>query len=593
MHAPKEARFRAARDWVTTEPMTKRRQIAIVAAAATLLLALVAGSLRWELPDGLVKSRLETALIRDTGYRIRSLGSASFTALPWPILQVAQLELDNRAVVSESASIPLAKARLNVFSWLIGDPRLSALTLFEPKLNLVGSDRLEEADAVATIVANYLREGRRPAMTHLRVRGGEVTLDGGRWLSGLMLTVSNIASRDLRLQASGDYRALPFRLKAEVAPSARGAARPVLWDFDLGDLAASFQGVLVAPPSLDAEGRISVALGAGALRSRPFMLSRELGGLLDGVSIMGEGRLSLPQVQLRSVIVERRGARLRGGIDAVLSTTAPRIAGTLHAESLDVSLANALAATSAFAGSSERPLDHRWLRSLHADVRLSADRVAIGGVRMQEAAASMKIGGNRLEVSLSEGRVGGGVLKGRAALMRSAERLDARLALQMSQIDLAAAFGSAVMPLVAGSGSGQAAIEMSGSTLPELVASASGRGNIAVRNGEFAGLDIERFLRRLESPNDPLPDGRSSFRSLDLTWRMAAGVASISDASLRGSLWSGRIEGDVDFRRQQLDLLARLMLDRPSGRGEERALHLHGPMMAPSLRALMTTPGRS
>lgn len=574
--------------------MTKTKTILVALAGALTLLAVMIGSMRWDLPETWVRERLQAALIRDTGYRITSFGGATFTALPWPVLQISRLEIANGSARAETATVPLAKARLNVFSWLAGEPRLSALTLFEPSLNLHGADRLEETEAVATLIASYLRQGRRPSLTYLRVQSGEVTLDGGRWVNGLTLTVSNVASRDLRLDAAGAYRAQAFRLQVEVAPATRTAARPIAWAFDLGDLAATFRGVLVAPPSLDAEGQISVALGAGALRSRPLSLSREVAALFDGLSIRGEGRLSLPQIQLRSVVFERGETRLRGGIDAVLSTTAPRFSGTLHAESLTIDPASAARSlTGIYGRAPEVDVLPRWLRAAQADVRLSADRVLIGGVRVLDAAATTKIGGGRLDVSMSEARLGGGTTKGRAAVSEVGDRLEARITLQMTDIDLAAAFGMGLHPLAAGIASGQLSVDLSGRSPGEMFDGASGRGQVAVRNGELAGLDVERFLRRAEVVGEAPPDGRSAFRSLDVTWQMSSGIASLTGAHIRSPLWAGRVEGDIDLKQRKLDLLARFSLERTTGPGEERALHMNGPLQAPVLKAMPHPPGRS
>jgi AsmA protein len=134
---------------------------------------------------------------------------------------------------------------------------------------------------------------------------------------------------------------------------------------------------------------------------------------------------------------------------------------------------------------------------------------------------------------------------------------------------------------------------MSGRSLAEMLAGASGRGNVAIRNGEVAGLDVERFLRRTESAADGMPEGRSTFRSLDAAWKMTGGAAAIADGNIRASLWSGRVEGGIDLPAFRLNLLARLMLETGSPRREERALRLNGPLSAPVLRPAAAQPGRS
>jgi AsmA protein len=567
---------------LTSGRMTKRSKIASVAAAIVGLLALVLGNLRWELPADAVRTRLDAALARDTGYRVLSLGEAAFTALPWPMLLVTRLELAKGDQSGEKASVPLAKARLNLFSWAIGDPRLSDLTLFEPKLNLRAADSVEETEAVATIIANYLRQGRRPSLTFLRVQSGEVTLDGAPWLGQLALTMSNVASSDLALMASGSYRAQPFRLQAAVAPTARDSVRPVSWALDVGDLKASFGGVLVAPPSLDAEGRINVTLGAGALRSRPLGLPREVANVLNGLSVRGEGRLALPQMQLRDVVLERGAIRLTGAIDATLSPSQPRVAATLHSEALNLS--GLIDAAVPSAGALFGPAaGHRWLHAAHADLRLSAESMLLGRLRLADVAAAAKIGGGRIELALNDARLGGGTVKARLVVADAPDRLDARLAAQVNQIDVAATFAMASPPLT-GIATGQWSVEASGRTFEHMLARASGRGKLSVRNGDIAGIDAERFLRQPEAAQGVAPEGRASFRSLEADWRITDGVLRPGEALLRGPFWTARIEGEAVLPTRRLDMLARLTLEGPAAIRAERALTITGPFHAPELR---------
>jgi AsmA protein len=574
--------------------MIRGRSLLLAVAALAGLAAFSIGSTRWQLPHDAVRGRLEQALIRDTGYRITSLGGAAFTAFPWPVLQIENLELANVLNAGETASVPLAKARLNLFSWLAGDPRITSLTLFEPKLNLHAADRPEEAEAVAALVGNYLRRGNRPSLTHLRVQGAEATLDRAPWLSRLTATVSNVAASDLRMEAAGIYRALPFRLQAEVSPAARAAVRPISWDFELSDLSATFRGVLVAAPSLDADGRFSIALGAGALRSRPLGLSREAAGLLDGLSIEGEGRMSLPQVQFRSVSLERGGLKLSGAADAVLSASAPRIAATLHAGALDVgsgSIQGALAAAEQVLRGQVDP--RSAMRGLNADLRLSVEMLAIGGLRLREAAGSAKLSAGRLEVALSEGRIGGGGAKARAVITAADGRTDARLNAQVEQVDIAAALGGGTTSSATGLATAQISIETSGRSAGELAAGLTGRGNLAVANGSLSGVDIDRALRRADAAEMRLPDGRTPFAAMEAAWTMAEGVAVLSDAAIRGMLWSARLDGTVNLKHRMVDVVARVVSEAAPGRREERAIGIKGPFSAPDIRFAPPPQGRS
>lgn len=561
--------------------MALGRRISLWVFALAVGAAGVLGSWRWTLPLEPVRERLALALARDTGYEIVSLGGAAFTAFPWPVLQLSGVELKKAGPSAETAAVPLAKARLNLFSWLVNDPKITALSLFEPRINLVSAETMEETEAVATVIKNYLRSDRRPALVSLRVQAGEVTLDRARWLSELSLTVQNIAGNDLRLAATGLHRGQKLKLDAVVSSFAGASVRPLSWELSIGDLAAAFRGRLVAPPALDAEGQLSVALGAGALRSRPLSLSRDAAELLDGVLVKGEGRVALPQVVLRDTTIERGSVRLQGAVDLLLSTTAPRLAATLHADLLDAAELQGAAAGAA----DGLP----WLRAeawrgmpagALADIRLSARRVTAGDLALDDVALSAKLSLQRAELSINEARIGGGALKGRLLASASDQKLELRANGHVDRLDLAVVQRRIGQLPVGGVASGVLSIETVGRSWDELAANLSGKGSIGVRNGELAGIDIDRLLRRPDT-GAPAPAGRSAFQSLDATLRINAGIGSVGEIKLRGPSWSGTATADPAAQPGRLDLLARLWLHGPEALREERHLRIEGPLTAP------------
>jgi AsmA protein len=570
--------------------MTRPRLLllGVAAAAATAMLGL--GSWRWTIDPQAVRGPLEQALARDFGYRVTALGGAAFTALPWPVLQVTGLELAKGRGSAETAAIPLLKARLNIYSWLVGDPRITALSLFEPQIRLMSDENIEETEAVGAVIRNFLRRDRRPSLTHLRVQAGEVTLDGARWLSGLGVVVSNIAASDFRLDAAGRYRSQPLELTAVVAPSA-AQRRPLTWRLALGDIRASFDGALVAPPALDADGRLSVTLGAGALRSRPLSLSRWTADLLDGVTVSGEGRVALPAIILREARIRRGPYVLTGGLDLNISAAQPRVAATLHADQLDLSsLAPALRAVAANGWPAET-LGATWLSTAAADIRLSAETMVLDGLRIRNAAVSAKLGGGRAEASLNQGEVGGGTMKGRFSAQAVGQTIEARLSAQADRIDFAAA-AERGSPALSGVVSGHLALDLRGRSLAEMAAGASCRGLTVVRNGDFGGFDAEAYLRRPDAPG--LPAGRSRFKTAELAWRMDGGRLAVTQAGAAGSVWSLRAEGGLSLPERRLDLLARITLDGAGPAREERAVRLSGPWL--DLQAVpvpAAAPGRS
>ncbi len=559
--------------------MTRSRRIAVVVAATVAGIGVLLGSMRWEIAVERVRGSLEMALARDTGFAVRTIGGVAFTALPWPVLQISGLEVARGE--TERGSLPLVKARLNVHSWLTGDPRITALSLFEPQLTLTSGATMDETQAVAAILQNHLRRDGRPALSSLRVVSADVRLDGAPWLSRFGLSLTQISSSNLMLSAAGDYRNQRMRLSATIAPASRSTERQLSWELDVGDVNARFAGMLVAPPSLDAEGRISIALGAGALQSRPMSLSREVAGLLDGLSISGQGRVALPQLTLRDAVITRGDLRIEGGIDLSISAARPRFSGTLHADQLQLTPVMRWLETSAGAGGwMATPLKAPWPVALTADARISARRVIAGTAAFEDAAFSLKLSQGRLDASLSEARLRGGLLKGRVTAVETDQTADVRIQAQADQLDV----GQALRPFggnLAGTATGSIQIEGQGRTPRDLIRAMTGRGQLQMRNADLAGFDIEQALRLPDAQAGPLAAGRLRATSVDAPLRIEGGVLHITEGRARAPLWTALFNTSIDLAEGALRGVGRVSPAGAEGRQEPRIIHIDGSPMLP------------
>jgi hypothetical protein len=88
----------------------------------------------------------------------------------------------------------------------------------------------------------------------------------------------------------------------------------------------------------------------------------------------------------------------------------------------------------------------------------------------------------------------------------------------------------------------------------------------------------------------PLPPGRSAFQQLDASWRVEGGVAQLAEARLRHPLWSATLDGAASLPERRLNLLARLWLETPEARREERAIRIDGPLDAPRVTPVGPAP---
>jgi AsmA protein len=560
-------------------------------AAVALLMAVVAslGLIRWPLGDEIVAPRLQQALGAYTGYTVESLGEVSFSALPWPSIQITDLKLRKPAPSQERVEATVLKARINLASWLLGRPRIVALTLFDPVLSLASSENIQDTEALSTTMLNFLSQDRRIDLKGLRVERGTIRLDGAPWMMDLKLAVSNVAGSDVSLRAEGTYRGQPVSIMIDVAQGGSQLLRPVSWRAATPAMTATFSGQLFGPRTLDAEGEFQLAIANGADIARRYNLDPVHAGLLNGLKLQGQTRVTWPFIQIRQAMIERGDERLQGFAELSVDARKPTLSATLDTAKFDATalLAPLVARLTDRAGQwSRETISSRWLNAAAIDVRLSAAKLVVGQTTIEQAAASGQIGAGRIELMLNDGRLRGGSLKGRGALVaESGGRIDFRGQASTERMEaqtLLEAFGLA---RIKGTASGQIAIEGSGGSVDQIISSLEGRAVLSVRDGEINGVDIDRLAQRIErSAVGTIPmDGRTRFQTITLPMRVMNGAGHVTDGLLATPASRLPLEGAIDLHKRTLDLNGRLLPGGATPRTGEIKLRLEGPWANPAV----------
>jgi AsmA protein len=564
----------------------KPRRVLIAAAAITALVGL--GSIRWPVAAEAVMPKLQQALEASSGYRIETAGAATFQALPWPSLQIAGLSFSRPGAAHERLDVSLVKARLNVASWIVGRPRLVSLAFFDPKLRLGSSERVSETEA-ASAVLGLLAPERRSGLRSLRIERGAVEIDGRSWLDDVRLTVSDVGGSALRLSASGNQNGAALAIEAEAGSPDPSGRRPVRWTAAAPAFNLHFDGQLLAARSLDAEGRLAVAIAEGKPLADRLNIAPEHASLLDGLAVSGRARLAWPVVQLREARIERGAMRLRGSLEMSAGGRVPAFAATLDAESFDLEpllapLADGLRDRGA--GWSTEPFRTAWLNAAAFDLRLSAGRMTAGGLTLDAAALSAQLGGGRLDVALSDGRLRSGSVKGRLSLTaQRGDSVDIRAQASADRIEAAQAAEWLGIGRFRGLASLQFGVEGSGGTLAQFVTAARGRAEAVIRDGELPGLDLDRVAMRAEriAGGAPPPDGRTRFSALTLRLRLQDGKAMLHDSSIITPAVRTPVEGAVALDSRSFDVTLRPQSSGEPNRAGVIRLRLEGPWSNPIL----------
>jgi len=155
---------------------------------------------------------------------------------------------------------------------------------------------------------------------------------------------------------------------------------------------------------------------------------------------------------------------------------------------------------------------------------------------------------------------------------------------------------------LSGNLTGRVRLASGGGTLDELRGRLQGEAEMALRNGALEGLDLPAILSRLQSGDISQirrEEGTTTqFARLDATWTINKGVASTDDLQLEGPFVSATGNGDVDIRREQIDLKLSPRITPRSGEEQSEAIELpirvqgnwDNPSILPDVEAVLQDP---
>ncbi len=193
------------------------------------------------------------------------------------------------------------------------------------------------------------------------------------------------------------------------------------------------------------------------------------------------------------------------------------------------------------------------------DLRLSLDDAWLGAVRLEKAAIQIIVNPNRVDLNLLQAQGYKGQFKARVSVTSSASEPDIRAVIGIDKIDL----GSINQDIlgsrrVTGTASGQLVLEGAGTNIASALASASGRANITIRQGDLNGFSLAEVVRRAErQPLALLRDwrtGRSAFETAQFTGIISHGVMELHEGNIVAPSYRLAILGTIGLRDQEIAL---------------------------------------
>jgi AsmA protein len=599
----------------------KRLGIAAVAAGVMGLLALVLAT--FLVSADTAREALMAEVRAATGLRPVLRGSVSVSMFPSASVTLSDVVLrgDKDGPAEAGGELAFAADRMvahfRLLPLLAGRVEIADVLLVHPQiaLNFDADGRSNWSPLIDTLAHN-LRPGNRGervlSFSEIRITDGEVTVrDASRvlteTLSGVELSLAwpaisktfaatgrvlwhqepvdvSFTVGDFPAALAGDNTGVKFRLNGapmKVAFDGTMGYRP---SFKIdGNLAADGSSLREAVRWMSGKTFPGSGLGRFALKARTAAVGGTIG--MSGLNVELDGNVA-------------------EGVLAYVTTGRPTLQGTLAVEGLDLApygSAWRLMASGA-RGWNGRPIALDWFNDFDFDLRLSAARVTAGTVKLGRTAVAAALRNGRLALTIGESQAFNGVIKGSFALAKTEEGANLRSQMLFSDVDLESCLAELLgVRRLEGKGTMTFAIEGSGPSILALTRTLSGTASLTSRAGALTGFNVEQLLRRLErrplSGSGEFRTGRTPYENLNVTMRIAQGVAAVEDVRMQGTNVRLAVEGSTSISARELDLTgtASLLSTPEAAPAFELPFVIQGtwddPIMLPDTQALIRRSG--
>lgn len=575
---------------------------AAVWAGVLALAAVAAGSARWPVAPARVADALNASAGGSRPLTWSAPQLAAFSALPWPNLRIIDARLNESSGVNVVTATE-ARVDLSLVDLLLGRVAPTRVTLDQPTiaLDLDRAPFVGRLDPVGVIAAI----GGFAPLGSVSLSNGVVRVTGQT--RGLDMVIEGLRGRldglspgsRIRVDLTGLWRDAPLVVSGSLDDPRRAvqdkpSALNVAIVSSLGDLA--FSGALTAGPALGAAGDLSVSSHALAEVFRLFGVTAAPALAGADVSISGKVKATPGDLTFDEATVTSGGQTLQGALRLARMGGRLAISGSLDAEQL--ALAPLFGAPqplfAADGGWSYKTFPLSLPGDVDLDLRLSAGRLDVYGVGLDNAAASALVKDGALTANLVEATAYGGRLEGELNLACDRSRFRLTMRAKLADADIGAAASDFGWPELTGKGTADIAIETAGGSPAEFIAGLFGKASFDLVDGAVSGVNLEEALRRSQRrPLDVAKDMRSggtAFERASLAVIVGEGVAHVVSGELVASGVRADVQGAVDLAARSLNLRLNAAQAAPTGDAPPGAAHLglkiDGPWANPTVQAI-------
>ncbi|MEI6573538.1 MAG: AsmA family protein [Alphaproteobacteria bacterium] len=542
----------------------KRQGRRLGIAVLLLLVLLGAGSLISVPVDGERAARLlRPTLSALFGPDVTLDLSASLSILPRPTLEINGLNISKKDKILIKART--ASAPVGVIGLLSGGLSASSLTINEPVLMLPPSAVPDTRQSAVTllgglIAASETNEAR--ALDTVTIRSGRVMISGD-----IPLALVEKIDADLSLSASGrltlDLRTLwkneAIELSSRIDPTdTKTGTKAASLSIKSAPVTLTLEGTLTTAPELNFIGKSDLSIKALDRLSTWLEIDPPL-TFTTPLTVKGMAEMTGDRVAIRDADISLGKIEMKGGIGLDVAGQRPLVFGSLSAGDMDVTEFLRPLWPKQAQGWRTDPLASGLTPEQDFDVRLSAERVNLGIVRIANLAVSIIAKDRALDLTLGGSKLFQGSAKGKLSIQPDNHGYRVAAHGSFDNIDLAqATLAFMDMRKIEGTTEGKFDFESRGTTSESIMKALSGTTDVSITNGTLNGINLANVLKRIETrPLSAIRDmkgGKTDFDRAHVSATIANGNATLEKAEMLFAPNGMTMTGEINIGERRLTL---------------------------------------
>ncbi len=558
-----------------TSPPAPRKWLAPIAAAVAIVLAMGAAATsaaHWLLSADVLDRDVAAQVRRTTGFATTIEGHTRFHLFPQP-----RIEIENIAFSDTTGAVRIVAgvlhAYLRILPLLVGRIEVGHAMLYQPNIFIA----LDRKPIVPESAIGRFAQSNSASQQAAMLLGRIDIVHGRARLATRQMQTADLDDINMSVDWPSAYASAalsgemtlhgtPISIEAWLSQPIellRGgqSATTLLLRSDV--LRLSTSGSISAAPRIQYVGRISADAASLRKVAEVAGYSFPRHGTFADFDMRGDLDFETDSVALTNLHLSLDGNDYEGNLAVEDENGIPRFSATLASDLLDVTpfLAGPPRPNGTNVLWNHQALDLSDLRFADLDLRISASRLRLYDMEIEDAALSLMTKPGLIDLALAEATANHGIVKGRVSLAAKDRNLDLQVIGSGKDVDIEPmALGLDGNRPLSGSLNASLALESAGADLGHLIQGLAGRAEISVTNGELKGIDLATTLQQAgaKSPGEPIEptDGTTAFDRLSLGLHLANGVAQIEQGQFSAPSMKLNFAGDADLGHRTLDLLA-------------------------------------